>query len=224
LSEEFHQEDIEFNIHIFNPIVSILVINQLHKSSSILLLILRFYEHVSTTSNPSSIYLRLLQASFGGYVSSISTNNSEYQQRWSAYIHFQLPRILASCLESQFDMVKQSIETFLLHNEYLLNRIDELCVENIFEQFFQTTLNYTKIEIKEKYQNQINQLIIYIQQIRRHYVQQIQNHYQNHQTRGIFLISKASHSFSFFRFLFLSNSSITTFVRKIFTSNFDHTK
>jgi hypothetical protein len=163
-----------------------LVINQLHKSSSILLLILRFYEHVSTTSNPSLIYLRLLQASFGGYVSSILTNNSEYQQLWSAYIHFQLPRLLASCLETKFDIVKQSIETFLLHNEYLLNRIDELCVENIFEQVFQTTLNYTNIEIREKYQNQINQLIFYIQQIRRHYVQQIQNYYQNHQTRSLF--------------------------------------
>jgi hypothetical protein len=144
LSEEFHQEDIEFNISIFNPVVSMLVINQLHKSSSVLLLILRFYEHVSTSTNPSLLYLRLLQASFGGYVSSISTNNSEYQQRWSAYIHFQLPRILASCLETQFDTIKQSIETFLLHNEYLLNRIDKLCLENIFEQSFQATLSNNK--------------------------------------------------------------------------------
>ncbi|CAF3424706.1 unnamed protein product [Rotaria sp. Silwood1] len=144
---------------IFNPIVSMLVINQLHKSSSILLLILRFYEHVSTTSNPSLIYLRLLQASFGGYLSSISTNNSEYQQRWSAYINFQLPRILASCLETQFDIIQQSIETFLLHNEYLLNRMDELCLENVFEKIFQTTLNYIKNDIKEKNENKINQLI-----------------------------------------------------------------
>ncbi len=162
-----------------------LVINQLHQSSSILLLILRFYEHVSTTTNPSLIYLRLLQASFGGYVSSITTNNSEYQQRWSAFIHFQLPRILASCLETQFDSIKQSIETFLLHNECLLNRIDELCIENTFEQFFQTTLKYTKNEIREKYENQIGELNFYIQQIRRHYVEQIQHYYQNHQTRSL---------------------------------------
>jgi hypothetical protein len=160
-----------------------LVINQLHKSSSIILLILRFFEHVSTTSNPSLIYLRLLQASFGGYVSSITTNNSEYQQRWSAYIHFQLPRILAGCLESQFDTVKQSIETFLLHNELLLNRFDELCLENVFEQFFQTTLSYTKNEIREKNQEKIDQLIYYIQQIRRPYVEQVQQFHQNHQTR-----------------------------------------
>ncbi|CAF4667071.1 unnamed protein product, partial [Rotaria sp. Silwood2] len=165
LSDEFHQEDIEFKTSIFNPIVSMLVINQLHKSSSILLLILRFYEHVSTTSNPSLIYLRLFQASFGGYLSSISTNNSEYQQRWSAYINFQLPRILASSLETQFDIIKQSIETFLLHNEYLLNRMDELCLENVFEKFFQTTLNYTKHDIKEKNENKINQLMLYIQQV-----------------------------------------------------------
>jgi hypothetical protein len=165
-----------------------LVINQLHKSSSIILLILRFFEHVSTTSNPSLIYLRLLQASFGGYVSSITTNNSEYQQRWSAYIHFQLPRLFASCLETQFNIVKQSIETFLLHNEYLLNRIDELCIENIFEEFFQQTLNYINIEIRNKYENEINQLIFYIQQIRRHFVQQIQTYYQNHQTRLFFKI------------------------------------
>ncbi|CAF1194933.1 unnamed protein product [Rotaria magnacalcarata] len=181
LSEEFHQEDIEFNVSIFNPIVSMLVINKLHKSSSVLLLILRFYEHVSTTSNPSLIYLRLLQASFGGYLSSISTNNSEYQQRWSAYIHFQLPRILASCLETQFDIIKQSIETFLLHNEYLLNRMDELCLENVFEKLFQTTLSYTKTDVKEKNDNKINQLIFYIQQIRLPYIQQIQRYYQNHQ-------------------------------------------
>jgi hypothetical protein len=184
LSEEFHQEDIEFNILIFNPIVSMLVINRLHQSSSILLLILRFYEHVSTTTNPSLIYLRFLQASFGGYVASITTNNSEYQQRWSAFIHFQLPRILASCLETQFEPIKQAIETFLLHNEYLLNRMDELCVENTFEQFFQTTLKYTKNDIREKYENQIGQLNFYIQQIRRHYVEQIQHYYQNHQTRS----------------------------------------
>ncbi|CAF4543469.1 unnamed protein product, partial [Rotaria sp. Silwood2] len=181
LSDEFHQEDIEFKTSIFNPIVSMLVINQLHKSSSILLLILRFYEHVSTTSNPSLIYLRLFQASFGGYLSSISTNNSEYQQRWSAYINFQLPRILASSLETQFDIIKQSIETFLLHNEYLLNRMDELCLENVFEKFFQTTLNYTKHDIKEKNENKINQLMLYIQQVRLPYIQQIQRYYQNHQ-------------------------------------------
>jgi hypothetical protein len=161
-----------------------LVINQLHKSSSIILILLRFYEHVSSTLNPSLIYLRLLQASFGGYVSSISTNNSEYQQRWSAYIHFQLPRILASCLETQFDIIKQSIETFLLHNEYLLNRMDELCVENTFEQFFQATLNYTTNELREKKENKINELIFYIQQIRQPYVQQIQKYYQNHETRS----------------------------------------
>ena len=160
-----------------------LVINQLHKSSSILLLILRFYEHVSTTLNPSLIYLRLFQASFGGYFSSTSTTNSEYHQRWSAFINFQLPRILASCLETQFDIIKQSIETFLLHNEYLLNRIDELCLENVFEKFFQTTLDYTKNDVKEKNELKINQLILYIQQIRLPYIQQIQRHYQTHQTR-----------------------------------------
>jgi spore germination protein YaaH len=161
-----------------------LVINQLHKSSSIILLIIRFYEHVSTNSNPSLIYLRLLQASFGGYISSITTtNNSEYQQRWSAFIYFQLPRILSSCLETQFDSVKKSIETFLLHNEYLLNRMDELCIENTFEKFFQITLKYIKNEIRDKYNNQINQLCFYIQQIRRNYIEQIQHHYQNHQTR-----------------------------------------
>ena len=161
-----------------------LVVNQLHKSSSTLLLILRFYEHVSATSNPSLVYLRFLQASFGGYVSSISTNNSEYQQRWSAYIHFQLPRILASCLESQFDTIKQAIETFLLHNELLLNRIDELCLENVFELFFQTTLSYTKNEIREKNQEKIDQLIYYIQQIRRPYVEQVQQFHQSHQTHS----------------------------------------
>ena len=160
-----------------------LVVNQLHLSSSTLLVILRFYEHVSTTTTPSLLYLRLLQASFGGYVSSITTNNSEYQQRWSAFIHFQLPRVLASCLETQFEPVKQAIETFLLHNEYLLNRMDELCVENTFEQFFQVTLKYVKSEIREKYEVQIGQLNFYIQQIRRHYVEQIQQYYQNHQTR-----------------------------------------
>ncbi|CAF0757365.1 unnamed protein product [Rotaria sordida] len=181
LSEEFHQEDVEFNISIFNPIVSMLVINQLHKSSSIILSILRFYEHVSTTSNPSLIYLRLLQASFGGYLASVLTNNSEYQQRWSAYINFQLPRILASCFETQFDIIKQCFETFLLHNEYLLNRMDELCFENVFEKFFQTILNYTKNDIKEKNENKINQLNFYIQQIRLPYIQQIQRYYQNHQ-------------------------------------------
>ncbi|CAF3896482.1 unnamed protein product, partial [Adineta steineri] len=184
LSEEFHQEDIEFNVSIFNPLVSLLVINQLHKSSSILLLILRFYEHVSCTTNPSLIYLRFLQASFGGYVSSVSTNNSEYQQRWSAYIYFQLPRILASCLETQFDAVKQSIETFLLHNEYILNRMDELCLENVMEQVFQTTLNYTNNDIRIANEDKINKLIFYIQQIRQPYNQQIQKYYQNHQTHS----------------------------------------
>jgi hypothetical protein len=52
--------------------------------------------------------------------------------------------ILASCLEIQFDTIKQSMETFLLHNEYLLNRIDKLCLENIFEQSFQATLSNNK--------------------------------------------------------------------------------
>ena len=102
-----------------------LIVNKLHKSSSILLLILRFYENVSTNSNPASTYLQLLQASFGGYVAAVPTNNSEYQQRWSAYIFFQLPRLLAACFESQLEHVKQAIEDFLLHNEYLLNRMDD---------------------------------------------------------------------------------------------------
>ena len=185
LSDEFHQEDIEFNIAIFNPIISMLVINKLHRSSPVLLYLLRFYEHVSTSSNPSSVYLRFLQASFGGYFSSITSNNSEYQQRWSAFVHFQLPRIFASCLETQFPAVKQSIETFLLHNEYLLNRLDELCRENTFEQFFQTTLNYVQQSIRERYDQQINQLLFYIQQMRRHYVEQIQLFHQNHQTRSL---------------------------------------
>jgi len=183
LSEDFHQEEIEFNSSIFNPIISMLVINQLHKSSSIILIILRFYEHVSTMTNPSLLYLRLLQASFGGYVTSISTNNSEYQQRWSAYLFFQLPRLLSSCIETQFDHVKQAIENFLLYNEYLLHRMDELCLENVLEQLFQTTLNYTKNEIKEKNQNQINQLNFYIQKIRGPYVQKIQQYHQNQTTR-----------------------------------------
>ena len=185
LSEEFHQEDIEFNIAIFNPIVSMLVMNKLHRSSPVLLYLIRFYEHVSSSTNPSLVYLRLLQASFGGYLASIMSNNSEYQQRWSAFVHFQLPRIFSSCLETQFQSVKQSIETFLLHNEYLFNRLDELCRENTFEQFFQTTLNYTKNSIREKYDQQIQQLSFYIQQMRRHYVEHVQQSHQNHQTRSL---------------------------------------
>ncbi len=189
-----------------------LVINQLHKSSSIFLIILRFYEHVSTMTNPSLIYLRLLQASFGGYIASISTNNSEYQQRWSAYLFFQLPRLLASCIETQIENVKQGIENFLLYNEYLLHRIDELCLENVLEQLLQTTLNYTKNEIKEKNQNQINQLIIYIQKLRGPDVQKIQQYHQNQQTRLLKFLYRIVYYFSFFfRFIFLSNSSITTF-------------
>jgi hypothetical protein len=188
LSEDFHQEEIEFNSCIFNPIISMLVINQLHKSSSILLIIIRFYENVSTMTNPSQLYLRLLQASFGGYIASISTNNSEYQQRWSAYLFFQFPRLLSSCIESQIDHVKEAIENFLLHNEYLLHRIDELCSENVLESLLQTTLNYTKNEIRESNQNKINQLIFYIQKIRGPHVQKIQQYHLNQQTR----------SFSFF--------------------------
>ncbi len=189
-----------------------LVINQLHKSSSIFLIILRFYEHVSTMTNPSLIYLRLLQASFGGYIASISTNNSEYQQRWSAYLFFQLPRLLASCIETQIENVKQGIENFLLYNEYLLHRIDELCLENVLEQLLQTTLIYTKNEIKEKNQNQINQLIIYIQKLRGPDVQKIQQYHQNQQTRLLKFLYRIVYYFSFFfRFIFLSNSSITTF-------------
>ncbi|UJR24962.1 hypothetical protein I4U23_006326 [Adineta vaga] len=181
LSEDFHQEEIEFNSSIFNPIITMLVINQLHKSSSTLLIIVRFYEQVSTTSNPSLIYLRLLQASFGGYIASVSTNNSEYEQRWSAYIFFQLPRLLASCFESQLEHVKQAMENFLLHNEYLLNRMDELCVENVLEQIFRSTLNYLTNEIREKNQTILNQLLFYIQKLRGPFVQQIQQYYLNQQ-------------------------------------------
>lgn len=215
LSEEFHQEDIEFNIGIFNPIVSMLVMNKLHRSSPVLLYLLRFYEHVSTSNNPSLVYLRLLQASFGGYLASITSNNSEYQQRWSAFIHFQLPRILAACLESQFQSVKQAIETFLLHNEYLFNRLDEFCRENTFEQFFQTSLNYTKISIREKYDQSIQQLLFYIQQMRRHYVEHVQQSHLNHQTRSLNILRKDRWNHFSFRFLCLSNLAITTFVRKI---------
>lgn len=160
-----------------------IVINQLHKSSSMLLRILRFYEQVSTMSNPSLLYLRFLQASFGGYVASVSTNNSEYQQRWSAFIFFQLPRLLASTFDTHFDHVKQALENFLLHNEFLLNRMDELCVENVLEFILRTTLNYVKNEIKEKFSQKINQLTLYIQKIRGPYVTQIQNYYQTQQTR-----------------------------------------
>lgn len=220
LSEEFHHEDIEFNVSIFNPTVSTLVINQLHRSSSILLVMLRFYEYVSSNSNPSSIYLRLLQSSFGGYAASVSTNNSEYQQRWSAFVHFQLPRILASCFPSQFHTIKQAIETFLLHNEYLLNRLDELCVENIFERVFRTTLNYVAEEIKIKYQTEIEHLNFYIQQIRRHFIQQIQQHYQSQPTRSSFskqtkiLQITVSLLIFLFRFIYLRNSSISNVLRK----------
>lgn len=146
-------------------------------------MILRFYEHVSTMSNPSLLYLYLLQTSFGGYVSSIATNNSDYQQRWSAYVFFQLPRILASSFETQSDNVKQAMEKFLLHNEYLLNRMDELCEENVLEQVLKTTLIYMKNNISETNRNEINQLIDYIQSIRGPYVKRIQEHYRNQQTR-----------------------------------------
>lgn len=158
-----------------------LVINQLHKSSSVLLLILRFYESVSTSTNPSLSYLRLLQASFGGYVASVSTNNSEYQQRWSAYLFFQLPRLLASCIETQLDHVKEAVENFLLHNQYLLHRLDDLCSENVLEQLIQTTLNYTNNEVKEKNQTKISQLLAYIQKIRGPYVKTVQQHHINQQ-------------------------------------------
>ena len=40
--------------------------------------------------------------------------------------------------------------------------MDELCLENVFEQFFQATLNYTNDEIREKNEAKINELIIYI--------------------------------------------------------------
>jgi hypothetical protein len=169
---------------VFNPIVAMLVVNQLHKSSSILIRLLRFYEDVSTMTNPSLIYLRLLQASFGGYIASITTNNSEYQQRWSAYIFFQLPRLLASSFETHLVHVKQALENFLLHNEYVLNRMDELCLENVLEHVVQTTLTYITHDVKERNQQKISQLIMYIQKIRGPYVQQIQNYYQNHQTRS----------------------------------------
>ena len=159
-----------------------LVVNQLHKSSAILLTTLRFYESVSIMQNPSSLYLRLLQASFGGYIASISTNNSEYQQRWSAYLFFQLPRLLASCFENQFDHVKQAIENFVLHNEYQLHRMDELCSENVLEQLIQTAFTYIKDEIRERNQTNITQLIFYIQKIRGPYVQKIQQHHLNQQT------------------------------------------
>ncbi|CAF1112024.1 unnamed protein product [Adineta ricciae] len=184
LSEEFHQEDIEFSVSLFSPIVCLLVINKLHKCSSTFLTILRFYEHVSTTLNPHSTYLRFLQASFGGYLASVSSNNSEYQQRWSAYVHFQLPRIFASCLESQFDAVKHSLETFLLYNEYLLNRMDEMCVENTFEHFVQNVLTYVNDNVRMKNEDNINQLLAYIQRIRQPYNEHIQKFYQNHQSRS----------------------------------------
>lgn len=160
-----------------------LVVNQLHRSSSALLIVIRFYEHVSTMSNPATLYLRLLQASFGGYVSAVSTSNSEYQQRWSAFVFFQLPRLLASCFESQLDHVKQAIENFLLHNEYLLNRTDELCVENVMEQVFRTALTYTKSELRQQNQTKFDQLAFYIQKLRGPFVQQIQQYYQNQPTR-----------------------------------------
>ena len=183
LSEDFHQEEIEFTPALFNPMVSMLVLNQLHRSSSVLLTIIRFYEFVSTMANPPLLYLRLLQASFGGYIASISTSNSEYQQRWSAFLFFQLPRLLSSSFETHFDHVKQAIENFLLHNEYLLHRIDELCSENVLEQILQTTLHYTKPDICEQHQTKISQLTIYIQKVRGPYVQKFQQHQLNQQTR-----------------------------------------
>ena len=189
LSEEFHQEDIEFNASIFSPVVSMLVINQLHRSSSTILLLVRFFEHVSVTTNSSQIYLRLLQSSFGAYFSSVSTQNSDYQQRWSAFVHFQLPRIFASCLNTHFDRVREAMESFLLHNEFLLNRIDELCRENVFATFAQMTLEYTEKEVREKNAHSIDQLIHYIQQTRQGYVQQIQEHSLHHSTRRFFHIS-----------------------------------
>jgi hypothetical protein len=185
LSEEFHQEEIEFNANLFNPLVSLLVINQLHKSSSILLIILRFYELVSSTPTPYAPYLRLLQASFGGYIASVSTNNSEYQQRWSAFVNFQLPRVFASCLETQFGEIKQALETFLLHSEYTLNRMDELCVENVCEQFVQTMLHYASDEVRAKNDEQIEQLLEYIRRARQPYLEQIQKYYQTHHTRSL---------------------------------------
>ncbi|CAF2321704.1 unnamed protein product [Rotaria sp. Silwood2] len=207
LSEDFHQEEVEFNPCIFNSIVSMLVVNQLHKSSSILLIVIRFYERVSTMSNPSLLYLRLFQASYGGYLSSISTNNSEYQQRWSAFIFFQLPRLLSSSIETHIDHVKQAIENFLLHNEYLLNRMDELCLENVLEQILQTTINYIKNDIREKNQNKLNQLIFYIQNARGPFVKRIQEYFRNQQT----------HSYSY-QILQLQRS-LEQSLYKIFSSN-----
>ena len=221
LSEDFHQEDIEFNLSIFNPLVAMLVVNQLHKSSSILLRILRFYEDVSTMSNPSLLYLRLLQASFGGYVASITTNNSEYQQRWSAFVFFQLPRLLASSFDFHFDHLKQAMETFLLHNEYILNRMDELCVENVLESVLQSTLNYTKNDIKEKNQQKIHQLTLYIQKIRGPYVQQVQHYYQTHQTRSFPFFTVRPFRCGIFccRSVFVSSSPIATHARTIVGEN-----
>ncbi|CAF3469520.1 unnamed protein product [Rotaria sp. Silwood1] len=117
--------------------------------------------------------------------SAISSNLLQSDWKFHArswYVNESL--ISASCLETQFDIIQQSIETFLLHNEYLLNRMDELCLENVFEKIFQTTLNYIKNDIKEKNENKINQLMFYIQQSRLPYIQQIQRYYQNHQIQS----------------------------------------
>ncbi|UJR23853.1 hypothetical protein I4U23_026828 [Adineta vaga] len=62
--------------------------------------------------------------------------------------------------------------------------MDELCVENVFEQFLQTTLNYTNNEIQTKNKEKINQLIAYIQRIRQPYLEHIQKFYQNQQSRS----------------------------------------
>lgn len=172
LSEEFHREDIEFNLSIFNPIVSLVVINQLHRSSSILFVLLRFYENVSTMSNPSTLYLRFLQSAFAGYLSSVLSTNSEYQQRWSAFIHFQLPRILASCFENHFDWVEKAIENFCLYNEFLLNRLDELICENSLQEIYRRSMEFVSAKIREENHEKILRLNSFLQQTRQIFVQQ----------------------------------------------------
>ncbi|CAF1636388.1 unnamed protein product, partial [Didymodactylos carnosus] len=171
LSEQFHQEEISFNIDLFNPIVSMLVVNKLHISGPIFLTIIKFFEEQSVTPVTSMIYLKFLQASISGYVSSYHI--LEHEQRWNAYINYQLPRILAALIEKNFDALKQTFELLLLHNEYVLDRIDEMYMENFLEQLLCNILQYTSPLLRTNYQQKITELVNIIQQTRNPYMQQL---------------------------------------------------
>lgn len=146
--------------------LNLLVINRLERSSAVLSTTIHFYTSLADRRDRSVVFLRFIESSFAGFLSSFESEKAEWKHHWSSFIHFQFPRILASSFESSGDEVLFALETFTFHNELMLNQINRILNENFLAEIFNRILFYVDDRIRQENEQNVNRLLSIIDETR----------------------------------------------------------